>query len=494
MSAQSHEVMTNASATPVDRPQAAAPHTASMPAPRAVTLGPANWRGRYAPRLFVSDLLVLIWVVYGTQLVWFGFGNAQVAVRGDSRISALSYWVFSANLVIVWVWARSLMDLDSYRAVGTGVTEYMRVSDGSPRLFGGIAILTRVDVARGYLLIAHRSRGRCSARVLLVVGPEQSVSQLARELDRSPSGRVPSGWRVRTLRQAGRHDSRHRNPIMGNVDRVDGVIAATGAGTVAVTSTDELPADKVKQISWSIEVGRQHLVLAPSIVDIVGPRIHTRPVAGPRLIHVGTPTFGRGQRISKRTMDLSLPVVGVIIISPVPLILAMCARLLADGPVLFRETRFSLRGHEFTMLKFRSMVANTEELLPDLQDQHDAGHHFLFKMTNDPRVTPVGRFMRRFRLDGLPQMFNVIDGDMTLVGQRPPLPSEVERYETHVHRRFLAKPGITRAWQVGGRSTLSWDDSVRVDFAYVENWPLIGDIVILLRTAGAVLAPGSSAR
>jgi len=146
------------------------------------------------------------------------------------------------------------------------------------------------------------------------------------------------------------------------------------------------------------------------------------------------------------------------------------------------------------MIKFRSMVPNAEELLEKLlQEQRDSGNEVLFKMKNDPRVTTIGRFMRKYSLDELPQLFNVIGGSMSLVGPRPPLPREVEQYAEHVHRRFLMKPGITGLWQVSGRSSLSWDESVRLDLSYVENWTLVGDLTILLKTARAALVPGETA-
>ena len=414
------------------------------------------------------------------------------------------------------MWALSLADSRSYRVAGTGTTEYVRVADASLRLFGGIAILAflvRVDVARGYLLIAlpvgilvlvlerwlwrqwlvaHRMKGEYSARVLLV-GSEQSVAQIARELERSPS----AGYRVvGACVPAGlvaEHDRRHQHPDHGQRQRgVERAIAATGADTVAITSTDDLPPSKVKQISWALEAGHQHLVLAPSIVDIAGPRIHTRPVAGLPLIHVETPRFSRGQRVLKRDHGPGRLDLGVIIISPLLLALAIGVRMSGPGPVLFRQTRIGRDGAEFEMLKFRSMVEDAEDLLPSLLDQRDAGNEVLFKMSNDPRVTPIGRFMRRFSLDELPQLFNVIVGNMSLVGPRPPLRSEVSKYADHVHRRFLMKPGITGAWQVGGRSRLSWEDSVRLDLAYVENWSMIGDFVILAKTARAALGPANS--
>lgn len=485
----------------------------------AATSGPrrVGWRRRYARRLWFSDLIVLIVVVLGTQILWFGWGNAQVAMRQDSRISDLSYWLFSTGLVVVWMWSLALVDSRSDRVIGTGSAEYVGIASSSIRLFGVIAIvafLTRIDLARGYLLIAlpvgllmlilerwlwrqwliaQRARGAFSARVLLV-GSEQSVSQIANELQRTPRAGylvvgacVPSGKVADTIEGT-------EIAIMGSVGAIDRAIKAAAADTIVVTSTDELPADKVKQISWSLEAGRQHLVIAPSIADIAGPRIHTRPVAGLPLIHVETPRFSKGQLFVKRAMDLVLSLIGVLIASPVLLLLALSIRLTSPGPVLFRQTRVGYRGREFTMLKFRSMVVNAEELLADLVDtDRDAGNEVLFKMTNDPRVTRVGRVMRKFSLDELPQLFNVIGGSMSLVGPRPPLPSEVEQYADHVHRRFLAKPGITGAWQVSGRSTLSWEDTVRLDLSYVENWSLLGDVLILFKTVKAVVAPGSTA-
>lgn len=478
---------------------------------------PDRWRQRYARRIWFSDLLVLVWVVFGAQIVWFGEGNAQVDIREDSRLNDFSYWAFSLGLVLSWMWALSLVDSRSDRVIGTGTLEYRRIVDSSVRLFGVIAIfafLLRVDIARGFLLISlpigvlvlllerwlwrkwlisKRQYGEYSARVLLV-GSESTVAHLARELQRTPSaGYRVVGACVPTGRVAATIEGTDI-PIMGNVNAVDRAIRATGADTVAVTSTDELPPDKVKQISWGLEAGRQHLVLAPSIIDIAGPRIHTRPVAGLPLIHVETPRFSRGQRFVKRVVDLTASLIGVLLISPVLAFLAVAVRLSSEGPIFFRQTRVGLSGKEFSMIKFRSMVTNAEELLADLeQQQRDVGNEVLFKMKDDPRVTPIGRIMRKFSLDELPQLFNVIGGSMSLVGPRPPLPKEVALYADHVHRRFLAKPGITGLWQVSGRSTLSWEDSVRLDLSYVENWSLVGDIVILGKTAKAALAPGETA-
>lgn len=475
----------------------------------------ANWRRRYANNLRITDLLVLVWVVYGTQIAWLGVEDAQVAT--DSRsVPEVSYWFFSAGLIAIWMWALGLIDSRSDRVIGTGNTEYVRVTRASFNVFGLIAIvafLLKVEVARGYLLVSlpfgilmlvsvrwlwrqwlvsKRLQGEYSARVLLV-GSHGSVAHIARELTRNLGAGyrvvgacVPSGNLETTIDGT-------LIPIVGTVDDVSDAMAATRADTVAVTSIGDLPPSKVKQISWGLEAGRQHLVLAPSITDIAGPRIQTRPVSGLPLIHVETPRFSSGERFVKRMMDVALSVTGIILISPLLLVLTIIVKLTSSGPVLFKQTRIGYHGREFQMLKFRSMVTNAEELLATLKSSQDSGNEVMFKMANDPRVTRVGQVMRRFSLDELPQLFNVIGGSMSLVGPRPPLPSEVEKYADHVHRRFLVKPGITGLWQVSGRSTLSWEDTVRLDLSYVENWTILTDVIIIARTARAALAPGASA-
>lgn len=477
---------------------------------------PFDWRRRLARRLWVTDLLVLIWVVYGTQIAWLGHGRTDVIKDASAPLPDTSYWFFSAGLIVAWMWALTLIDSRTDRVIGTGTTEYVRIAKASFTVFAVITIaafLTKVDLARGYLLISlpagiamlifvrwlwrqilvsKRQNGEYSAKVLLV-GSEASVRSIATELRRSKAaGYVVVGACV-PHGQAGDTIPGTNIPVMGTVNAVEGAMRTSGADTLAVTSTGDLPADKVKQISWQLEAGRQHLVLAPSITDIAGPRIQTRPVAGLPLIHVETPRFSAGERFVKRMMDIGLSTVGIVLISPLLLALAIIVKLSSPGPVLFKQTRVGYHGHEFRMWKFRSMVVNAEELLSTLTTSQDAGNTVMFKMANDPRVTGVGRVMRRFSLDELPQLFNVIGGSMSLVGPRPSLPAEVEKYAQHVHRRFLVKPGITGLWQVSGRSTLSWEDTVRLDLSYVENWTMMTDVVILARTVRAALVPAGTA-
>jgi exopolysaccharide biosynthesis polyprenyl glycosylphosphotransferase len=191
------------------------------------------------------------------------------------------------------------------------------------------------------------------------------------------------------------------------------------------------------------------------------------------------------RRAFKRAVETALTVVLMLFALPVLLVITVAIRLDSSGPVLFRQKRVGARGTEFDMIKFRTMCMDAEARLAELQ--RDAGNDVLFKMKDDPRITRVGKVLRRFSLDELPQLINVLRGEMSLVGPRPPLLREVEAYEPDAVRRLRVKPGLTGLWQVSGRSDLSWDESLRLDLWYVDNWCLALDLQILFRTARAVL-------
>ncbi|GAB7304632.1 sugar transferase [Clavibacter michiganensis] len=471
-----------------------------------------DWRRTYAVGLVVTDLLVLIWVVFGVQIAWFGFETSDVAFNGDYEGVAVSYSLISLVIIASWMVALGLYGTRGYRVLGTGPQEYRLILDATVRLFGLLAIvafLGRIDFARGYIIIAlplglvtlvlsrwmwrqwlnvQRAKGRYSSRVLLI-GSEASTGFLARELARQPyagyhvvGACIPSGVIAATLPGTG-------IPVLGKLADLQAAMRAVDADTIVIASNDELSPERIRELSWSLEPGRQHLVVAPSLTDIGGPRIHTRPVAGLPLIHVETPRYEGTKLFAKRAFDIVASTLILVLASPLFLAIAITIRLSTPGPVLFRQERVGIDGRPFQMLKFRTMVTDAEARLLELEKQsRDAGNSVLFKMKDDPRVTPIGRFLRRYSLDELMQLVNVLNGSMSLVGPRPPLAREVEAYETKVHRRFLVKPGITGLWQVSGRSNLSWEDSVRLDLYYVENWSIVGDLVILWKTAKAVLA------
>jgi exopolysaccharide biosynthesis polyprenyl glycosylphosphotransferase len=230
------------------------------------------------------------------------------------------------------------------------------------------------------------------------------------------------------------------------------------------------------------------LVVAPGIMDVAGPRVLTRPVQGLPLIHVEAPAFSGPHLVAKNLLDRVCALLLLVVLAPVLLGVALAVKLEDRGPVLFRQQRVGHGGRTFGMWKFRSMVPDAEDQLPRLMSLQD-GAGPLFKLRRDPRVTRTGAIIRKFSLDELPQLLNVLRGEMSLVGPRPPLPREVATYEDTTRRRLLVKPGMTGLWQINGRSDLSWDESVRLDLYYVENWTPVLDLMILWRTALVVLRP-----
>ncbi len=192
------------------------------------------------------------------------------------------------------------------------------------------------------------------------------------------------------------------------------------------------------------------------------------------------------RKLVKGFVDRSVSLVALILLLPVLVVIALAVKLDSRGPVLFRQTRVGQGGREFGVFKFRTMVMNADALLAELTARNETDG-LMFKMRDDPRVTRVGRLLRKWSLDELPQLLNVVRGQMSLVGPRPPLPSEVARYDGDVARRLLVKPGMTGLWQVSGRSDLSWEDGIRLDLYYVENWSLAADLSILWKTIGAVV-------
>jgi exopolysaccharide biosynthesis polyprenyl glycosylphosphotransferase len=276
-------------------------------------------------------------------------------------------------------------------------------------------------------------------------------------------------------------------PVVGSWDNVAEAALAAGADTIAVTASRDITPDRLRRLAWQLEGHDVDIIVAPALTDVAGPRVSIRPVAGLPLLHVDQPDITGARYLLKELVERALASVVLLCALPFLLAIAVAIKVTSPGPVLFTQTRVSRHGREFQIYKFRSMRVDAEALLETLREQNDVADGLLFKMRTDPRVTRVGRWLRRLSLDELPQLVNVLRGDMALVGPRPPLPVEAAGYTDGVQRRLLVKPGITGLWQVSGRSDLSWDESVRLDLYYVENWSLALDAQIIVRTIRAVL-------
>ncbi|MFK3983713.1 sugar transferase [Micromonospora sp. NPDC050397] len=429
----------------------------------------------------------------------------------DPRGSDISYVVIAPALVLVWL--LSLRGLRCYddRVLGYGADEYRRVTAASLRLAGGVAIagyIADVGVSRGFLGISfavgtvglviarfatrkrlHRARARGTgwARQVLVVGDTPHVLELVHTLRREPhAGYEVVGACIPDALLAPVPQRLGDVPVVGSLRGVADAAVASGADTVAVTASSELTATRLRRLGWQLEGTGIDLVLAPALTDVAGPRIHTTPVAGLPLIHVEAPEFRGARKVVKGFVDRAAALAALTLALPLLAVLALAIKLDSRGPVIFRQIRVGQGGEEFGVYKFRTMVTNADALLAELTARNETDG-LMFKMRDDPRVTRVGKFLRKWSLDELPQLANVLFGHMSLVGPRPPLPSEVARYDGDVARRLLVKPGMTGLWQVSGRSDLTWEDGIRLDLYYVENWSLAADLTILWKTFGAVI-------
>jgi exopolysaccharide biosynthesis polyprenyl glycosylphosphotransferase len=241
----------------------------------------------------------------------------------------------------------------------------------------------------------------------------------------------------------------------------------------------------LRRLSWALEERDVELIVSPGIIEVAGPRLSIRPIAGLSLLHLERPSASGGRLLGKTVLDRLVGGLILVAVSPFLLAIGIAIRLTSSGPALYKQTRIGVDGREFTMLKFRSMVADADAQRTALLALSE-GNDVLFKIRKDPRLTAVGGFLRRFSLDELPQLINVVRGDMSLVGPRPPLPEEVARYSDDATRRLKVKPGVTGLWQVSGRSDLTWEESVLLDLRYADNWSLALDLSILWRTMRAV--------
>jgi exopolysaccharide biosynthesis polyprenyl glycosylphosphotransferase len=291
---------------------------------------------------------------------------------------------------------------------------------------------------------------------------------------------VPRGGRGEITLKDGR-----TVPVLGSLTDVNTALIDVQADTVAVAASPGITADVLRGLSYELEGTGVDLLVAPALTNVTGTRVSIRPMAGLPLLHLEEPELSGVRKLVKTAFDVLVAFVLLVLLLPVLVAIGVAVRLTSPGPALFRQERVGRAGAPFTVLKFRSMYDDAERRLAELThlNEHDG---VLFKLRNDPRVTPLGKYLRKFSLDELPQLVNVLLCQMSLVGPRPPLPSEVARYEGHAHRRLLVKPGITGLWQVSGRSDLSWEETIRLDLQYVENWSLGLDISVLAKTTIAV--------
>jgi exopolysaccharide biosynthesis polyprenyl glycosylphosphotransferase len=456
-------------------------------------------------RTYVRQLVIADFAVGVVAVV------LAVAIRFGSHANA-RYLILSFALPLVWMSTLSVFGAYERRFLGTGSDEFRKVLNAGFSLTGALALISYAvnnELSRIYLLVSMqvivaldlvvrfwlrkrlhraRTRGQCMSAVV-AVGHQAAVKQLISELRREPyhglevvAACLADGSTVSEVAGV---------PVFGDFDRTTAAVRSIGAGTVAVLSCPEIDGVKLRTLAWELEKTGTDLCVAPALLDVAGPRTTVRPTAGLTLLHVDHPQLSGPRQVVKDLFDRCVAAVVLGILSPVMLVILMAIKLSDGGPALFTQVRVGKDGQPFTIYKFRTMVVDAEARLAELH-AHNENDGVLFKMRRDPRVTALGARLRKFSLDELPQLFNILMGDMSLVGPRPALPAEAAQYADHVRRRLVVKPGLTGLWQVSGRSDLSWEESVRLDLRYVENWSLALDLQILWKTV-AVICGGSGA-
>ena len=460
----------------------------------------SGWERDYLRRAALADLGCAILGVFAAAQLRFG-----------NDVSG-TYIALSLALPLAWLAAILLAGGYDVRFIGVGSDEFRKILNAGVGLTAAIAAFSyaiNLELSRGYVLIAlpmttaldlvarfairkrlhHlRASGRCMLSVV-AVGHETAVADLVKELGRDRyHGLTVVGACVAQPSEGAEVAG---VPVYGGLDDVTTAVKAFGADTVAVLACPEMNGIRLRSLAWELEKTGTDLCVSPALLDVAGPRTTIRPTAGLTLLHVDHPQLSGFRLLVKGLFDRCIAAAALILLFPLMAVLALAIWLHDRGPALFTQTRVGKNGHAFRIYKFRTMVVDAEQRRAELLASNDSDG-VLFKLRKDPRVTAVGQYLRRWSFDELPQLFNVFLGHMSLVGPRPALPDEAERYAEHVRRRLVVKPGLTGLWQVNGRSDLSWEESVRLDLRYVENWSFALDLQILWKTI-MVLLRGSGA-
>ncbi|WP_306338238.1 sugar transferase [Streptomyces sp. KL118A] len=459
-----------------------------------------EWEQRYRRTVITSDTVATAFVVAAIGI----FFGARDAANWHEKWGILAFGteiLVLAALAMSRAWAPSVL--------GQGAEEFRRLGRS---LFtavvvlalGGIALTSRniklwifvaipaiglLTMTARYLLRLrlHKQRqdGRC-LRPVLAAGSPATVMDLINRARKFPH----LGWRVEAVCTADGlgPDGDHLDgvPIIGALADVAGHVRRDGYRVVAVTPDPHWSPDRLQRLAWNLEGSDAEMVVAPVLMEVAGPRLHVDAVLGIPLLRVSMPTFTGGRRVVKGVVDRLGAAILLMLFAPLMLLVGVLVLADSRGGALYRQRRVGKDGREFTIFKFRTMVTGAHNARAQLADLNE-GAGLLFKLRRDPRVTRVGAVLRRYSIDELPQLFNVLTGSMSLVGPRPPLPEESAAYGPDIRRRLLVKPGLTGLWQISGRSDLPWEEAVRLDLRYVEDWSLALDTVILWKTLRAVI-------
>jgi len=415
----------------------------------------------------------------------------------------MAFAVMPAAWLLV-LWGHGAYDR---RYLGSGTDEFKRVVRGSWTVVAIVAFAAfafKVDVSRTsvgvalvgglvYVLVLRyiarkglafaRTRFHLATHRMLLIGTLQEALEVHAAIARDPAaGLVPVGIHL-TEGYAPQPSIVTPVPVHAGRDILS-LVRELNADTIAVCGSASAEPVELRRLAWQLEGTGIDLAVAPQLTDIAGPRVHIRPIEGIPLLYVEEPKLSGVGWLFKNVLDRVLALIGLLLVLPLFPFVALAIKLSDPGPIFFRQPRIGREGKMFRVWKLRTMYIDAEERLATLHDQNESDG-LLFKMKNDPRIFRVGKWLRATSIDELPQILNVLMGEMSLVGPRP-LPAEDGDFLGDVRRRLLVRPGITGLWQVSGRSELSWDDAVRLDLYYVDNWSLVLDLHTMWRTIGVV--------
>jgi exopolysaccharide biosynthesis polyprenyl glycosylphosphotransferase len=457
-----------------------------------------KWSRRYVLALVVYDLFIGALAAAVPAQFSTSLGGRHAFVGLLALVGAM-VWPSTIALARGYVHTRVGVGSEELRAVlraGIGVVVVGAFPAG---LLGQETLLKLVVVGVPFAVLLstcvrfatrkalHRRQGRgLSVRHVVVVGSASAAAELRARLDRE----THCGMKVvGVCLPSGQHydEAALGVPVLGDLLDVAAVVSRIDCDAVAVTSDNATRYSYLRKLAWSLEGTGVEMLVDPGLIEVAGPRMHIRPLIGVPLLHIEEPHFSGWRKVIKRGTDIVLTTLGLVVIFPLLLLIAVLIKLQDGGPVLFRQKRVGRGGQEFWMYKFRSMIIDADARKAALLCRNE-GKGGLFKLTDDPRITPLGRILRDYSLDELPQLINVLNGTMSLVGPRPHLAREIAQMPSEASRRALVTPGLTGLWQVSGRSDLEGDDAIRLDLRYVENWNFTLDLLILWKTISAVLA------
>ena len=449
------------------------------------------WKPKLRRNLAFFDLLTLLFTI--SLVLILRFPNTWQGSLNDYELRNIFLSLFVLGSWLFFLWFNGSRDTN---ILGFGADEYKKLTNATLLSFTFIAFISyifKLEISRGFVLLVFplgllflfivrrvlrrrliraRNQGRYLSRVLLL------HSGLSDPVEARLAHAQHAGFSIV-------HKSVTAENLKFEIKNIVEIALNNNCDQIMVGQSAVISAAELRKIGWALEVTNIDLIVAPAVTEIAGPRLKVSNVEGLPLLHLEQPDFSGASRITKRLLDLSLSIVGLIIISPFLIIIALVIKLYDRGSILYFQKRIGQNNKEFTVYKFRTMYEGSHEQRAKIMAETNKDLR-LAKDPQDPRVTKPGLFLRRWSIDEIPQIINVIKGEMSLVGPRPPLAEEVNKYEKSETRRLLVKPGLTGLWQVSGRSELDWEDAVRLDLYYVENWSLTLDILIIIRTAAAV--------